>query len=317
VIKFNSGIKMLEGIEFIKVLGNQKKRKFGIVYLAKKIATNELFCVKEVQKTVKNSRAIEQLKNESLFNFTLNGLPQIIDFKEDKNSFYLAKDYVEGITLKDYWLQIKKRNRHTFLQNFMREITPMFNHLLEHNIVHNDIKPSNFIIHEIHGTIKVSLIDFGLAIRKDDIITRITLFPLGFASPELLLNQLNLVDQRSDIFALGISIWNLYTNRLPFYHSNPSVYTNLQVTYPLPKASEIQQDLFEIIEKCCVKHHFKTAPNLLPLEVVQQHLIEAINQRFYSVLEIQEAMEHLQVRKSILQKLIQVFSKTNIKGEKQ
>jgi serine/threonine protein kinase len=128
---------------------------------------------------------------------------------------------------------------------------------------------------------------------------------------------LNLVDQRSDIFALGITIWNLYTNRLPFYHSNPSVYTNLQVTYPLPKASEIQQDLYEIIEKCCVKYHFKTAPNLLPIEVVQQHLVHAINQRFDSVLEIKEAMEQLSERKTFIQRLVQVFSKTNIKGEKQ
>jgi serine/threonine protein kinase len=317
VINFNGGIKMLEGIEIIKVLGNQKKRKFGTVYLAKQIATNELVCVKQVQETVNNSRAIEQLKNECLFNFTLNGLPQIIDFKEGENSNYLVKKYVEGIPLKEYWSHLKKRNRLTFLQNFMREITPIFNYLLEHNIVHNDIKPSNFIINEVNGKLSVSLIDFGLAIHKEDNITRKTLFPLGFASPELLLNQLNLVDQRSDIFALGISIWNLYTNRLPFYHSNPSVYTNLQVTYPLPKASEIQQDLFEIIEKCCVKYNFKTAPNLLPLAVVQQHLIEAINLRFDSVLEIKEAIEQLSERKTVLQRLVQVFSKTNIKSKKQ
>ncbi len=308
---------MLEGIEIIKVLGDQKKRKFGTVYLTKQIATNELVCVKQVQKTVNNSRAIEQLKNESLFNFTLNGLPQIINFKEGKNSFYLIKKYVEGVTLKEYWSQIKKQKRLTFLQGFMIEIVPIFNHLLEHNIVHNDIKPSNFIINEVNGDLSVSLIDFGLAIRKVDNITRKTLFPLGFASPELLLNQLNLVDQRSDIFALGISIWNLYTNRLPFYHSNPSVYTNLQVTYPLPKASEIQQDLFEIIEKCCVKYYFKTAPNLLPVEVVQQHLIESINKRFYSILEIQEAVKQLSERKTVIQKLVQVFSKTNVKIKEQ
>ena len=308
---------MIEGLEIIQELGQQRQRKFGKVFLCQMLNSNQKVIVKKVLKTVKNKRAIEQIHQEKLFNFTLNGLPQIIDFKECENSFYLAKNYVEGITLKDYWSQLKNRNRLTFLQNFMREITPIFNHLLEKNIVHNDIKPSNFIIHEIHGIIKVSLIDFGLAIRKDDNITRKTLFPLGFASPELLLNQLNLVDQRSDIFSLGISIWNLYTNRLPFYHSNPSVYTNLQVTYPLPKACEIQQDLFVIIEKCCVKHHFKTAPNLLPLEVVQQHLIEAINKRFYSVLEVQEAIEQLQEKKLFLNSLVQVFSKSNVKIKKQ
>jgi hypothetical protein len=66
-----------------------------------------------------------------------------------------------------------------------------------------------------------------------------------------------------------------------------------------------------------VKYHFKTAPNLLPIEVVQQHLVHAINQRFDSVLEIKEAMEQLSERKTFIQRLVQVFSKTNIKGEKQ
>lgn len=308
---------MLDGLEIIQELGYQRQRKFGKVFLCQMLNSNQKVTVKQVDKNAKNKRAIEQIHQEKLFSFTFNGLPQIIDFKEDVDSFYLIKEYKEGITLKEYWSNLKKQNRLTFLKNFMREITPIFNHLLEQNIVHNDIKPSNFIIHEIHGIIKVSLIDFGLAIRKDDKLTRKTLFPLGFASPELVLNQLNLVDQRSDIFALGITIWNLYTNRLPFYHSNPSVYTNLQVTYPLPKASEIQQDLFEIIEKCCVKYHFKTAPNLQPIEVVQQQLIHAINQRFDSVLEIKEAIGQLSERKTVLQRLVQVFSKTNIKGEKQ
>lgn len=308
---------MLEGLEIIQELGQQSHRKFGKVFLCQMLNSNQKVIVKQVLKTVNNKRAIEQIHLERTFDFTFNGLPQIIDFKEDINSYYLIKKYCEGISLKEYWSKLKKRNRLTFLKNFMREITPIFNYLLEHNIVHNDLKPSNFIIHEIHGVIKVSLIDFGLAIRKDDEIKRKTLFPLGFASPELVLNQLNLVDQRSDIFAFGITIWNLYTNRLPFYHSNPSVYTNLQVTYPLPKASEIQQDLYEIIKKCCVKYHFKTAPNLLPIEVVQQHLTHAINQRFDSFLEIKEAIEQLSERKTVIQRLVQVFSKANIKGKKQ
>ena len=299
---------MLEGLEIIQEFGQQRQRKFGRVFLCQQLESTQKVIVKQVLKTAKNKRAIEQIHNERTFNFTLNELPQIIDFKEDENYLFLIKKHIEGITLKEYWSKLKKSERIVFLKEFFASIVPLFNFLNAENIVHNDIKPSNFIVNNVNGKLVVSLIDFGLAIRKNEKSTRKTLFPLGFASPELLLNQLDIVDQRSDIFALGITIFNLVTNRLPFYHSNPSIYTNLQITHPLPGAREIQQDLFEVIQKCCVKHSFKTAPNLMQKELVQNHLQEAINLRYQTIEELQLAINELKEFESISQRLKRIFS---------
>lgn len=308
---------MLQGLEIIQELGQQRQRKFGKVYLCRQLDNNQKIIVKQVRKEPKNSRAITQLFHEKEFSFTLNRLPQIIDLKEDDNYFYLLSTYIEGKTLKEFWLTIKRHNRIVFLQQFIEEIAPIFNFLKEKKIVHNDIKPSNFIINEVNGKLHVSLIDFGLAIKIEHHSYRTTLFPLGFASPELVLNQLSILDQRSDIFALGITLWNLYTDRLPLLHPNPSIYTNLQLSHPLPNASDIQQDLFEIIEKCCVKHPFKTAPNLMSKDQVHANLLDAMNKRYQSIEALQLDINKLKDRKTMKRFLIQVFSKTNIKREKE
>ena len=88
---------MLEGLEIIQELGQQRQRKFGKVFLCQKLESTQKVIVKQVLKTAKNKRAIEQIHNEITFNFTLNELPQIIDFKEDEKYLYLITKHIEGI----------------------------------------------------------------------------------------------------------------------------------------------------------------------------------------------------------------------------
>ncbi|MFN5845526.1 MAG: protein kinase domain-containing protein, partial [Flavobacteriia bacterium] len=129
-------------------------------------------------------------------------------------------------------------------------------------------------------TLVVSLIDFGLALRTFEPNKRSTLFPLGFAAPELILNRLDLVDQRTDLYALGIVIWRLYDGKLPLTHPNPSVFTNLQLTHPLPESDKLPKGLHNLLQKLSAKHQFKTAPNLMDNQAVLAGLKEGMDQRY-------------------------------------
>ena len=159
------------------------------------------------------------------------------------------------------------------------QLVPIFAHLNTEQIVHCDIKPENILINGTLDSFEVSLIDFGLSLHQHNFEERNTLFPLGFAAPELLLNQLEIVTQKSDIYALGILIWRLYSGHLPLTHPNPSIFTNLQLTHPLPEHTELPRKIFSILERMTVKHSFDLPPNKMKQEDVRSFLEAAMQKR--------------------------------------
>ena len=182
-------------------------------------------------------------------------------------------------------------------------MTPIFEELQSEHIVHCDIKPSNILISAKKDDFDVYLIDFGLAIKRNLIDDRKILFPLGYASPELLLNHLDIVDHRSDLFALGILIWRLIVDELPLRHPNPSIYTNLQLTYPLPDHIELPKGLYPILQKMTCKYQFQLPPNKLSREEIRTSLLTGISQRYKNIKEVSIALNQLKERKSFYQRI--------------
>ena len=136
-----------------------------------------------------------------------------------------------------------------------------------------------------------------MALRTDEENHRQILFALGYAAPELLLNKLEIVDHRTDQFSLGIIIWKLFTDKLPLSHPNPSIFTNLQLTHPLPDDVELPKGYYPILLKMCNKHQFKTAPNHLSREERRVCLLEGINKRYESYDEMLFAFQTISNRK--------------------
>ena len=258
-------------------LGRNQKRKFGSLFLVSNKLTNEKGVMKVLPKTAQSTVALERLRAESSFHFTHNGLPQILDVFESDQEYILIRKYIEGKTLDVRFQEIKKRERHRFLCNVLQQLGLLLNNIHDRDIYHCDIKPGNILV-ENDGT--VHLIDFGLALQKGQKDNRKLLFPLGYAAPELLLNQLSLVDRKTDYFALGITIWRLYSEKLPLTHPNPSVFTNLQLTHPLPESDAVSKYQQKVLLKMCHKHAFSIPPNSMDSKEVQRLLKSARDQRY-------------------------------------
>lgn len=286
-----------EQYTIIKKLGDQNRRKFGETYLVENKTSGLKNILKMAKKRQGKEHLEERLRQESNFHFEFEGLPEVSDFNESKTELLLVRPFISGVQLDYYWKSLKRRDRIPFLIQVIEQLTKIFNHLSEHQIVHCDIKPSNIIIENRKNTIVVHLIDFGLAIDRKNIIRRSTLFPLGYAPPEILLNQLDLVDQRSDIFALGIMIWRLYSDKLPLAHPNPSIFTNLQLTHPLPRHESISEDLYLILNKMSNKYQFKVPPNKIDLNIVRQNLSEAMDQRYATLSEVMSEIRQLKKKR--------------------
>lgn len=258
-----------------------KKRKFAHIFLTENKTSGVKSILKTIQKNDDNQVVQDRLRKEASFSFIADGLPETLDFFESDSEIFLFKSFQTGITLGDYLEQFRSKEKPQKLLEILDKLEPILDHIHENKIYHLDIKPGNIIVDSSKG-LHVSLIDFGLALNKNESETRKTLFPLGFAAPELLMNQLDLVDHRTDYFALGVSCWTCLQGRMPLIDPNPSITTNLQLTYPLPNLDSKYKGFNEPLQKLSAKHQFTVPPNKLSAEELKTSLRKGMNKRYSS-----------------------------------
>jgi serine/threonine-protein kinase len=137
----------------------------------------------------------------------------IYDVGEEEELSYIAMDYLRGDTLLEYCkpdnlLPVKK------VLELMIKVADALNYANGQNVVHRDIKPANIMYDPENGNLKVT--DFGVACLTDASKTKTgtILGSPSYMSPEQLAG--NKVDGRSDLFSLGVTMYQLLTGELPF-----------------------------------------------------------------------------------------------------
>ncbi len=126
---------------------------------------------------------------------------------------YIVMEYIEGYVLED----LIKEDRLTLKDklNIMKKICYGLSYAHQLGVIHRDIKPSNILISK--DLKKVKITDFGLAkmlIKKTITVTGTTLGTPYYMAPEQL--ESKSVDHRADIYALGVTFYELLTGKLPF-----------------------------------------------------------------------------------------------------
>lgn len=266
-------------------LGKQQQRKFGDAFLVEDKITGEWGTMKVIRKS-ENELRESRLRAEAGFAFDHPQLPRTLYTFESETELVVVKNHFPGIPLDMFLKSVKSKQKPAVLLRLLEGLKPVFEELERQQIVHLDIKPSNLIINGTPEQFEVYLIDFGMAMRTNETDSRGTLFPLGYAAPELLLNRLHLADQRTDLFALGIVLWQSFTGKLPLLHPNPSITTNLQLTHPLPDHDDIPKRYLPILKRLCAKHSFGVPPNQLSPETMDTFLKEAMDQRYNNLEEL-------------------------------
>lgn len=263
-------------------LGTNKKRKFGNVFLIEDPDTKEQYVLKTAKKNELSKQALQQLKNEYIFSFPHPGLPLVVSFDETEETVSLLLKYKKGIGLIDFLNTVPKKKRLDFTKQLVEKTALLLDEIHAQQVYHCDLKPSNIIIEEKEDDFDVHLIDFGMAVDKktNSYSQRDLIFPLGFAAPELILNRIDLINNTTDYFALGITIYRLWTGKLPLSHPNPSVFTNLQLAHPIPSHSSMPKKLNEWIQKVCTKPKWRTAPNLMQEDELVRTLKQSFSERY-------------------------------------
>ncbi|MGD8353381.1 MAG: protein kinase [Pseudomonadota bacterium] len=135
------------------------------------------------------------------------GVPELVDVARHRGRTVIITRYVEGSPLTDLLPIGDPRTRDRISYQLLDVIT----HLHDYNIVHRDVKPDNIIVRP-DGTIV--LLDYGIVRRMAEMETSATIIGTRpYMSPEQVNGK---SERRSDIWALGVVLYNLYTGRLPF-----------------------------------------------------------------------------------------------------
>lgn len=164
-----------------------------------------------------------------------HNLARLLEFGQEHELYYVAMEYVDGETLQD-WLDQEQSLPLAELLHIHLELLEGLKFAHSRNLIHRDIKPANIMIDK-EGVVK--LIDLGMARHKDPSESeRVTLgsdamAPPFFMAPEQAIGMK--VDARSDLYAIGVSLYYCLCGQYPYAGPRPLTYVrNMLKTEPVP-----------------------------------------------------------------------------------
>ncbi|BEP29464.1 Stk1 family PASTA domain-containing Ser/Thr kinase [Helicovermis profundi] len=217
-------------------------------YVAVKVLRPE-FAIEDdfVEKFEKESQAAASLSHPSIIN--------IFDVGKDENIRYIVMELVDGITLKKYIKEKEGFVSNYDILNISKQISQALEHAHVNHIIHRDIKPHNIIISDDN---RIKIGDFGIAraITSSTIVSSNEIVgSVHYTSPEQARG--GFVDERSDIYSLGVLMYELATKKVPFDGDSPiSValkHLKEDVLIPSSYNSGINKGLESIILKALMK----------------------------------------------------------------
>ncbi len=241
---------------------------FGVVYLARDPGLDRLVAIKvpradllataqQRDSFLLEARTAAQLKHP--------GLVVVYDVQQDENQIFIVQEYIDGQNLAE-WAAAQTRSWEDLTRR-MIEIATAIGYVHQEGIYHRDLKPGNILIDK-KGRAHVA--DFGMAVHEDAVraLKRQAAGTPHYMSPEQIRGVM--IDNRTDIWALGVILYELLTGQRPFTADEPlDLYEDIQELDPKSprvRNPEVPRELERICFQCLAKqrtHRYLTAADLI------------------------------------------------------
>ena len=248
----NTGAIIAERYEILAKIGTGG---MADVYKAKDHKLNRFVAVKVLKPEFREDRTfIKKFKSEAqaAAGLTHPNIVNVFDVGDDEGVYYIVMELIEGITLKEY---ISKKGKLSVKEatSIAIQVSMGLEAAHSHKIVHRDVKPQNIII-STDGKVKVT--DFGIArAASSNTISSNVMGSVHYSSPEQVRGGYS--DEKSDIYSLGITIYEMVTGRVP-YDGDTTVsiaikHLQEEMVPPSTYAPGLPYSLEQIIYKCTQK----------------------------------------------------------------
>jgi serine/threonine protein kinase len=229
----------------------------GTVYLAEHPTIGKKVAIKILRRELSQEETILQrffYEAKAANDIRHPNVVDVLDIgKTDDGDYYLLMEYLNGSTLFEAILSQTKFSPER-LASIALQLCSALSAAHHHGIIHRDLKADNvFLLSPSYKQDVVKLLDFGVArlmeVEKAGPVLTQEGFVVGtpaYMSPEQALGEP--VDQQSDIYSLGIILYQMVTGRLPFVDSNPVVVATMHVNTPLPSLRDRAPDLLPALE---------------------------------------------------------------------
>ena len=173
-------------------------------------------------------------------------LVRVYDFGQEPDGLlYLSMEFLDGTTLRSL-LERRGRLAETRIVELMLQVTAGLAHAHGKGLIHRDVRPDNVVVvatHDDEGTLSetVKILDFGIALNKASGDNAQRQGNPSYMSPEQC--RAEELDERSDIYACGIMMYELATGKVPFWAEKPITIVNRQLSMPAPLIAESRPEI--------------------------------------------------------------------------
>jgi serine/threonine-protein kinase len=285
------GQKINDRYEILKILG---EGGMANVYLAEDTILGRKVAVKVLRGDLANDeKFVRRFQREALSASSLNhpNIVEMYDVGEDNGDFYIVMEYVEGRNLKQL---LKRRGNLTIPEviDIMLQLTDGLAHAHDSYIIHRDIKPQNILILD-NGLVKIT--DFGVAMALNGTQLTQTNSVMGtvyYLPPEQASGKGSTI--KSDIYSLGILMYELLTGKLPFKGDNPVEIALKHMKDPLPSLYREIDNVPQSIENIIIRSTAKNPKNRYNnAREMHDDLMTALNEeRIHEPRYIYKYLEH-------------------------
>lgn len=251
VIGFTSQLTYLDEYELLEEIG---RGGMGVVYRARHRSLERLVAVKVLLGAVLDDGAKQRIRVEmaALGRLKHPNLLQAFDAREIDGQPLIVTELIDGVSL-DKLLERTKRFPVAVALDYIRQAACGLSAAHDQNLVHRDIKPANMMLEQ--STEAVKLLDFGLAllVRPDCVALHGPTLPgqaLGtphFMPPEQWRDS-HLVSEKSDIYALGVTLYCLLTGKPPFERPTLIELMQAHCSAPRPQILGLDPDLNRLLQ---------------------------------------------------------------------
>jgi serine/threonine protein kinase len=249
-----------------EVLSELGEGSYSKVYLVRHVDLGIQYALKVLKRSSSlNETFVERFKHEAglIQSFYHPGSIQLRDFgRTETGLYYMTTDYSPGVSLEKL---LEQEGRFELVRSLkiMLQVLDVLQAAHALGIVHRDIKPANIVIEEGDGKNEiVKILDFGIAQLKQDLpltskttMEGVSIGTPAYMSPEQCTAE-NDIDQRADIYAAGISLFELITGNVPFLGTTVVQTLLKHLTQPPPSfpsdlkvPEQVSRIVFKALEK--------------------------------------------------------------------